>query len=72
MNKFQKWFFKLLTGYEFVEYETLLKIAREIIDASQQVNEQHKETLALAKAVNDRCNRLLDRYERLNKDETMD
>jgi hypothetical protein len=75
-----------LTGYDLLDYaelwkdhKELLKTAWEAIDLIERINKEYIETFNLAKAVNDRCNRLLerniellDRYERLNKNETVD
>jgi len=43
---FRKWLFNLLTGYDFVEYEEILR-------------EWH-ETLQLAERVNNNCQKLID------------
>lgn len=86
MNKFRKWCFRFLTGYDLLDYvelwkdhKDLLKTTHEAIDLLERMDKELRETLNLAKAVNDRCNRLLerniellDRYERLNKNETVD
>ena len=65
MNKFRKWFFKLLTGYELMDYGRLLKLAGEVNTMAQGVLNDQKETLSLAKSVNDRCEYLIERCKEL-------
>lgn len=72
MNKFRKWFFKFLTGYELIDYERILKLAGEINDCSNGILNDHKKTLSLAKDVNDRCGRLLELCKDVIADETLD
>lgn len=60
MNKFRKWFFKFLTGYDLIEYKDVLNLAKRICDLNQELNEQSQETLSLAKEANERYKKLLD------------
>ena len=57
MNKFRKWCFRFLTGYDLLDYaelwkdhKELLKTAWEALDLFERMNKDHRETLALAKA----------------------
>lgn len=67
MDKFRKWIFKLLTGYDLIDYERILKLAHEVNECSKSVIDDQKKTLSLAKDVNDRCGRLLKLYEDVTK-----
>ena len=63
MNKFRKWFFKFLTGYELVEYRDILDTALRAHNLGQRILDDSKATLDLASRVNDRAETLLERYE---------
>lgn len=63
MNKFRKWFFKFLTGYELVEYRDILDTALRAHNLGQEILDDGKRTLDLASRVNDRAETLLERYE---------
>ncbi len=39
MKKFRNWFFKLLTGYDLLEYEDILRYAAKVNKSSQEVLE---------------------------------
>ncbi len=65
MNKFRKWFFKLLTGYDLVEYRTILDDALRLSDLATKILEDSKSTLDLAIRVNDEGKELLDRYRKV-------
>jgi hypothetical protein len=56
MKKFRKWFFKLLTGYDLVEYEDILnewgktlKIAKEVQQTNEAVCKHSGEVIDLLK-----------------------
>lgn len=77
MNKFRKWFFKFLTGYDLIDYAELLKTAQgihdlnvELNDLNVEINETSHQTNELAKMVIDRCEKLLERYEKMNEHES--
>ena len=63
MNKFRKWFFKFLTGYELVEYRDILDTALRSHNLGQRILDDSKATLDLATRVNDRAETLLEKYE---------
>ena len=71
MDKFRKWAFKFLTGYDLIDYEKILKLAIEVNDLNSRIINDQKETLALSKSVNDRCERLLERCKEMITDETL-
>ena len=37
MKKFRKWFFKLLTGYDLVEYEYVMKEWKATLDSAKRI-----------------------------------
>lgn len=37
MKKIRKWFFKLLTGYDLVEYEDVMKEWKETLDSAKRI-----------------------------------
>ena len=39
MKKFRKWFFKLLTGYDLVEYEDVMKEWKATLDSAKRIAE---------------------------------
>ena len=56
MKKFRKWFFKLLTDYDLVEYENILnewdkvlKIAKEVQQTNEKVCKHYGEVIDLLK-----------------------
>lgn len=53
MNKIRKWFFKLLTGYDLVEYREVMYEWSKTLKHAEEVN-------TLAKAVNKECSEMLD------------
>lgn len=55
MNKFRKWFFKFLTGYDLIDYAEILKLAREICDLNKEINEESRQTLKITREANDKC-----------------
>lgn len=63
MNKFRAKLFKLLTGYDLIDYHELLKLACEIQDLNQRINKDSRETIELVKEINNRCDRLTEYYE---------
>lgn len=63
MNRFRKWLFKFLTGYELIDYGELLKTATKILDLAGRINEEQKETMQIARATNERYKKILEQYE---------
>lgn len=37
MKKFRKWFFKLLTGYDLIEYEDIMKEWKATLDLAERI-----------------------------------
>lgn len=60
MNKFRKWFFKFLTGYDLIEYVDILNLSKEIHELNIKLNKESEETLSLAKEANERYKKLLE------------
>ena len=58
MKKFRKWIFKLITGYDLVEYE-------EILEFAASVNKCGEEVLELAKSIHDDNKVITDLNERI-------
>ena len=53
MKKFRNWLFKLLTGYDLIEYEEILRY-------SVHVNKRSEEILDLAASINEDNKRILE------------
>ena len=51
MKRFRHWFFKVLTGYDIVEYSELLQLTREVVKDAQEANAVAQEILALNEKV---------------------
>lgn len=56
MKKFRKWFFRLLTGYDLIEYENILnewvktiKIAKEVQQTNEVISKHSGEVIDLLK-----------------------
>lgn len=60
MDKFRKWFFKFLTGYELIKYVDVLNLAKEIHELNIKLNKESEETLSLVKEANERYKKLLE------------
>ena len=76
--KIRKWFFKLLTGYDLVEYQEILHTFQESLDHTEKVIKLNreildnaKEILDNAKVVNNNCKKLIAMYEEVKKNETL-
>lgn len=53
MKKFRHWFFKLLTGYDLIEYEEILRFAARVSDSGDRV-------LKLTEQIHDDNKRILE------------
>lgn len=42
MKSFRHWIFKLITGYDLVEYSELLRTTRQVLDYATDIHEQNK------------------------------
>lgn len=42
MKKIRKWFFKLLTGYDLVEYEDVMKEWKETLDLAKRMSQTNE------------------------------
>lgn len=63
MKKIRKWFFKLLTGYDLVEYEDVMKEWKTTLDSAKRIAEINDSLIKHSGEVVD----LLDSY--LNEEE---
>lgn len=79
MKKFRHWFFKLLTGYDLIEYAEVLALCSSCIKTAEECQENNraiikdsKDTIELAQKVNDQCRELLERCKEVNANETLD
>lgn len=50
---FRKWLFNLITGYDFVEYEDILREWNKTLQLAQKINDK-------AERVNNNCQQLID------------
>lgn len=67
MKKFRKWFFRLLTGYDLVEYEDVMKEWKATLDLAKRTSQTNERLIKRSNDVVD----LLERYlnEEANKNE---
>ena len=66
--KIRKWFFKLLTGYDLVEYQEILHEWQETINEAKTIINLNKEILDNA---NNECKNLLAMCDEVNRNETL-
>lgn len=59
MKKFRKWFFKLLTGYDLVEYDDVMKEWKETIDLAQRMSQTNEKLIKYSGEVMDMLKRYL-------------
>ena len=59
MKKFRKWFFKLLTGYDLVEYEDVMKEWKETIDLAKRTSQTNEKLIKRSDEVIDMLKRYL-------------
>ena len=79
MKKFRNWFFKLLTGYDLIEYAEVLSLCSRCIKCAEECQENGRvlvkdarEAIKLALEVNAQCDVLLERCKEVNANETLD
>lgn len=71
MKKFRHWLFELLTGYDLVTYEDLLREWNKALNLAESVNETAKGVNDLATKVNNDAMELLKHFKNAKqKDET--
>ena len=69
--KFRKWIFKLLTGYDLIEYKKILNDFERSVKLSEQLMERSKSILREASEVNKLNREIIDHYEGCNVNETL-
>lgn len=72
MNKFRKWLFKFLTGYELIAYSELLDTTIEILDLAKKISNHNNEIIDITKAVHERSEILFKKIQEVNGNETLD
>jgi ferredoxin len=79
MNKFRRWIFKFLTGYDLVEYQEMLdfctrclKCAEECQENGRELVKDSREAIRLALEVNAECEEMLERCKEVNANEALD
>lgn len=71
MKKFRHWLFELLTGYDLVTYEDILREWNKALNLAESVNETAKGVNDLATKVNNDAMELLKHFKNAKqKDET--
>ena len=71
MKKFRHWLFELLTGYDLVTYEDILREWNKALNLAESVNETAKGVNDLATKVNNDAMELLKHFKNVKqKDET--
>lgn len=68
MKSFRHWIFKLLTGYDIVEYEEILRAARKVLEYATSIHEQNKDILELNGRVIKSNHEILELSSKINKD----
>jgi hypothetical protein len=78
MKKFRNWFFKLLTGYDLIEYAEVLSLCSRCIKCAEECQENGtelvkdaREAIKLALEVNDQCRGLLECCKEVNANENL-
>lgn len=64
MKKIRKWFFKLLTGYDLVEYEDVMKEWQETLDLAKRTLQTNEKLLKYFDEVIDMLKRYLNEEEK--------
>lgn len=64
MKKFRKWFFKLLTGYDLVEYEDVMKEWKTTLDSAKRIAEINDSLIKHSGEVVDLLNSYLNEEEK--------
>lgn len=59
MKKIRKWFFKLLTGYDLVEYEDVMKEWKETLDLAKRMSQTNEHLIKRSNDVLDLLNSYL-------------
>ena len=59
MKKIRKWFFRLLTGYDLVEYEDVMKEWKETLDLAIRTSQTNEKLLKYSDEVIDMLKRYL-------------
>lgn len=79
MNKFRKWLFKFIFGYDMIEYMDILYQWGESLEATKRAHEMNDRlikangrTIKLADEIHGRCEKLLKMLEEVNANETLD
>ena len=57
---FRKWFFKLLTGYDLIEWHEILNLAADVNKEAKEVNDHAQSILALASRVNNHAKEVIE------------
>lgn len=64
MKKIRKWFFKLLTGYDLVEYEDVMKEWKATLDSAKRIAEINDSLIKHSGEVVDLLNSYLNEEEK--------
>lgn len=64
MKKIRKWFFKLLTGYDLVEYEDVMKEWQTTLDSAKRIVEINDSIIKYSGEVVDLLNSYLNEEEK--------
>ena len=69
--KIRKWFFKLLTGYDLIEYKEILDDFKKAVELSETLSKESKDVLRNAKEINNLNRKIIDYYKGEDINETM-
>lgn len=62
MVKFRKWFFKLLTGYDLIDYEEIVNDFHRSVKLSERLLQEGENVLREASEVNELSRKIIDNY----------
>lgn len=62
MVKFRKWFFKLLTGYNLIDYEKIVNDFHRSVKLSERLLQEGENVLREASEVNELSRKIIDNY----------
>ena len=61
--KLRKWIFKLLTGYDLIEYKEILDVFERSVKLCDELSKESKDILRHAEEVNKLSRKIIDHYE---------
>lgn len=69
--KFRKWIFKLLTGYDLIEYKEIFDEFKKSLELCEELSKESKDIIRHAQEVNKLNGEIIDYYEGGKVNETL-